>query len=51
MIAVILLNFAAWLVQKARATLSANQIQNWNESWFDLSRFPAFYAARPQGSQ
>ena len=32
MIAVILLNFAARLVQKALAILSTNQIQNFNES-------------------
>ena len=32
MIAVILLNFAVWLVQKACATFSTNHIQNLNES-------------------
>ena len=51
MVALVFLNFAVWLVQKASATFLTNQIQNLNELWFGHSRFPAFYAVRPQWSQ
>ena len=43
-IALVLLYFALWLVQKTYATISTNQIQNLNQSPFGHSRFPALQA-------
>ena len=40
----VLLFYALWLVQKTRAILSANQIQNQNQSPLRHTRFPALWA-------